>query len=131
MDGIRKFAAGGLVAAALALVGAPGAGAATCTGSTGTTYSNLITGTAGLVSYYRLGETSGTSACDSWGSNAGTYTGGFTLGTVGAIKGEANTAATFNGSNGYVTVPHGSSLDVGDNFTVEAWVKRASFGAPA
>jgi concanavalin A-like lectin/glucanase superfamily protein/calcineurin-like phosphoesterase family protein len=131
MDEIRKFAAAGLVAATLALIGPASAGAATCTGSTGTPYSSLVTGTAGLVSYWRLGDTAGTSACDSWGSNAGTYTGGYTLGSVGAIAGEANTAATFNGSNGYVTVPHSSSLDVGDNFSVEAWVKRASFGAPA
>src|SRR2546423_12540295 len=103
MDEIRKFAAAGLVAAALALIGAPSAAAATCTGSTGTPYSSVVTGTAGLVSYWRLGDTSGTSACDSWGSNAGTYTGGYTLGSVGAIAGEANTAATFNGSHGYVT----------------------------
>ena len=29
-----------------------------------------------------------------------------------------------------MSVPHSSSLDVGDTFTVEAWVKRGSFGAP-
>jgi hypothetical protein len=122
-----------LVAAALvvgALAAAQPASAATCTGSTGTTYSNVITGTGGLVSYWRLGESSGTAACDSWGSNAGGYGGGFTLGRVGAIAGESNTAAAFDGSTGTVSVPHSASLDVGDTFTVEAWVKRNSFGAP-
>lgn len=122
-----------LLAAALlasALVAAPSASAATCTGSTGTTYSNAITGTAGLVSYWRLGESSGTGACDSWGSNAGSYGGGYALGRVGAIAGESDTAVGFDGSTGSVTVPHSSSLDVGDTFTVEAWVKRNGFGAP-
>ncbi|HEX8075089.1 MAG TPA: LamG-like jellyroll fold domain-containing protein [Thermoleophilaceae bacterium] len=113
-----------------ALVGAQPAAAATCTGSTGTTYSNAITGTAGLVSYWRLGESSGTAACDSWGSNAGSYQGGYTLGRIGAIAGESDTAVAFNGSTGNVSVPHTASLDVGDTFTVEAWVKRNTFGAP-
>src|SRR6059058_5073077 len=131
MDEIRKFAAGGLVAAVLVLIGAPSAGAATCTGSTGTSYSSLITGTPGLVSYWRLGESSGAAACDSWGSNAGTYQGGYTLGRLGALAGDSNTAVALNGSTGLVSVPHSSSLDVGDAFTVEAWVKRARFGAQA
>ena len=37
--------------------------AATCTGSTGSPYSNAITATPGLVSYWRVGESSGTAAC--------------------------------------------------------------------
>ncbi|MEA2374603.1 MAG: hypothetical protein QOD53_1066 [Thermoleophilaceae bacterium] len=122
-----------LLAAALiasALVGAPSASAATCTGTTGSTYTNAVTGTSGLVSYWRLGESSGTSACDSWGSNAGSYGGGYSLGRVGAIAGESNTAVGLDGATGTVTVPHSTSLDVGDTFTVEAWVKRGSFGAP-
>ena len=122
-----------ILASALALgilAGPSAASAATCTGSTGTTYSNAITGTGGLVSYWRLAESSGTGACDSWGSNAGTYQGGYTLGRLGAIAGESNTAVAFNGSTGLVNVPHAASLDVGDTFTVEAWVKRNSFGAP-
>jgi hypothetical protein len=126
-----KFALAGACLAAIALAGAPGASAATCSGSTGSAYSGAITGTAGLVSYWRLGEASGTSACDSWGSNAGTYQGGYTLGRVGAIAGEPNTAVALDGSTGTVSVPHSASLDVGDTFSVEAWVKRGSFGAPA
>ncbi|MDP6586979.1 MAG: LamG domain-containing protein, partial [Anaerolineales bacterium] len=31
-------------------------------------------------------------------------------------------ALDFNGSNGYVEVPHNSSLDLKNNFTIEAWV---------
>src|SRR3954469_21505117 len=112
------------------LASAPGASAATCSGTAGSAYSTAITGTAGLVSYWRLGEPSGTAACDSFGSNGGTYQGGFALGRVGAIAGDPDTAAGFDGSTGNVSIPHTSSGDVGDNFTVEAWVKRNSFGAP-
>jgi hypothetical protein len=131
MSTLRKIAVAGALSAALALSSAPGAAAATCTGTTGTTYSNAITATGGLVSYWRLGESSGTAACDSWGSNAGGYQGGYTLGRLGAIAGEPNTAVGLDGASGTVSVPHSSSLDVGDTFTIEAWVKRASFGSPA
>ena len=129
MARLPKIALLAATAAVLALAGPQAASAATCSGSTGSTYSNAVTATTGLVSYWRLGEPSGTSACDSWGSNAGSYQGGYTLGRLGALAGDPNTAVALNGSTGLVSVPHSSSIDVGDTFTVEAWVKRARFGA--
>src|SRR5918912_140402 len=45
MSTLRKIAVAGALSAALALSSAPGAAAATCTGTTGTTYSNTITDT--------------------------------------------------------------------------------------
>src|SRR5438445_8779808 len=96
-----------VIAAVLALAGPPAASAATCTGSTGSPYSNAITATPGLVSYWRLGESSGTAAaCDSWGANGGTYQGGYSLGRVGALAGDSNTAVGLDGSTGQVSVPH-------------------------
>ena len=77
MARLPKIALLAAAAAVLALVGPQAASAATCGGTTGSTYSNAVTATAGLVSYWRLGEPSGTSACDSWGSNAGSYQGGY------------------------------------------------------
>jgi hypothetical protein len=116
---------------ALCLLAAPsGASAATCPVDTTSGYSNLIRTTSGLVSYWRLGEPSGSAACDSYGSNAGSYQGGVALGAVGALAGDPDTAALFDGSSGAVSVPHSASLDVGDTFSIEAWVKRGSFGAP-
>src|SRR5438105_15570310 len=129
MARLPKIALLAATAAVLALAGPQAASAATCTGSTGSPYSNAIPTTAGLVSYWRLGEASGTSACDSWGSNAGTYQGGYTLGRLGAPAGDPNTAVALNGSTGLVSVPHSSSIDVGHTFTVEAWAKRARFRA--
>src|SRR2546423_2892375 len=117
--------------AVLALAGPSAASAATCTGSTGSPYSNAITATPGLVSYWRLGESSGTAACDSWSANGGAYQGGYSLGRLGALAGDSNTAVGLDGSTGQVSVPHPTSVDVGDTFSVEAWVGRAGHGGPA
>jgi acid phosphatase type 7 len=121
-----------ILGAALALTLTPFAGAeaasAACTAPT-TGYPGAVTSTNGLVAYYRLGETSGTTACDAKGTSNGTYLGGYTLGQTGAIAGDTDKAAAFNGSTGYVSAPEASALDVGDTFTVEGWVKRATPGS--
>jgi CSLREA domain-containing protein len=76
--------------------------------------------------YWRFDELSGTTALDSSGnSNNGTYLNGPLLGQTGAFAG-SNTAASFDGINDLVRVPDSSSLDVGDTFSLEGWVKRSS-----
>jgi hypothetical protein len=90
-------------------------------------YSSAVTTTAGLVAYFRLGEAAGsTVACPSVGSSTGSYVKGVSLGQPGALAGDPDTSAAFDGSSGYVSVPASSSLNVGDHFTIEAWVKRAT-----
>jgi hypothetical protein len=78
------------------------------------------------VGYWRLGEASGTDVADSAGSNTGQYIGSPTLGATGAVAG--NTAVTFVAASAAhkVDVPDHASLDVGDTFTIEFWLKRAS-----
>jgi RHS repeat-associated protein len=79
------------------------------------------------VGYWRLNEQSGTTANDSSGNSlAGTYTSiGAGLGADGALSGcdPSNSAASFNGSSSYVSVPNASQLDIGGPSTVEAWFK--------
>jgi hypothetical protein len=90
-------------------------------------YGNLIWNETGLVSYWRLGEPSG-SAADSKGSNTGTYTGTPTLGVAGipADVGIDN-AVTLNGTTQYVTVPDHATLDQGNGaLSWECWVKRSA-----
>jgi RHS repeat-associated protein len=76
--------------------------------------------------YWRLGETSGTTAADASGNaHTGTYTGGFTLGATGALTGDTDKAVTFNGTTGYVNA---GSVGAGQSstFSAEAWIKGSA-----
>jgi hypothetical protein len=78
------------------------------------------------VSYWRLGEPSGTIANDEQGVNDGTYVGSPTLGQTGGIAGDSDTSVLFNPATSEITVADSASLDVGDVFTLECWVNRNS-----
>jgi large repetitive protein len=84
--------------------------------------------------YWRLGESSGTNAADQTGANPGTYQSGVVLGVPGALFGDGNTAARFDGSDDKVSMgdPANGSLDFGTgDFTAEAWVKTTVNGEEA
>jgi hypothetical protein len=74
------------------------------------------------ISYWRLDESSGTSAVDWEHANNGSYVGSPTLGLPGALAGDADSAVSFNGTTQYVTVPYSAALNPA-TFSVEAWVK--------
>lgn len=78
------------------------------------------------VAYWRLGESSGTTAANEMGSYPGTYVGSPTLGAAGAVVG--NNAATFNGTTQYATVAHESALSNNQSagFSIECWVNPAT-----
>ncbi len=68
--------------------------------------------------FWRLADASGTTAADASPSlNSGTYNGGVTLGQTGVIAG--NTAATFNGSNGFVA--SANTFTNPTTYSEEAW----------
>lgn len=81
------------------------------------------------TTFWRWGEPSGTWLQDSAQRTSGrARTGlaerGFTLGTAGAIRDEADTAITFNGSTGYVW---NDQLEQGPGtYTVQTWFKTTS-----
>ena len=76
------------------------------------------------IGYWRLNETSGTTAADSSGNGrSGTYTGGYTLAQTTALVGDEGTAVTLNGTSGYVNIPSSTAFDVSTTFTLEAWIK--------
>lgn len=78
----------------------------------------------GPSAYFRLGESSGTAALDAVGGAAGTYVGTFTLGQPAVSPAAGGTAARFDAApRGYVRVAARSALDLGDTFTLEAWVR--------
>lgn len=75
-------------------------------------YRNLVMSYS-PVGYWRLGESSGTSAADlSVTANPGTYA-GTTLAQTGAISGDANTGITLTGtSTSYVNIPTNAAYDL-------------------
>jgi hypothetical protein len=87
-------------------------------------YGFLIHDTASLASYWRLGETTGTTACDAIGANDGTYASGSTLGQTGALGSDTNPAASFDGISGAVNVPGtpGYGLNPSNGLTLELWL---------
>jgi hypothetical protein len=81
------------------------------------------------VSYWRLGETSGTRAADARGANSGTFKGGIALGAASLLTSDPDTAATFDGVDDTVTADTETGLAPGSAFALEAWIKPASLPA--
>jgi Concanavalin A-like lectin/glucanases superfamily len=78
--------------------------------------------------YWRLGEAAGagTALNEVAGGVTGNYQSGVTLGVTGALVGDTNRAARFDGNNDQVNMgdPGSGALDFGTgDFSLEAWVK--------
>ncbi len=73
--------------------------------------------------YWRLGETSGTTAVSQTGTHSGTYSGSYTLGQTGAIVDDANTAVDF--SSGLVQAT-GTGIGGTTALSIEMWVTADS-----
>lgn len=79
------------------------------------------------LAYWRLGETSGTSAADSSGNaRTATYNPGATLNAPSLISDTSNGAVTLNGTTGVVSLAYGSWMNPTTGFTAEAWIKLSS-----
>jgi hypothetical protein len=81
-------------------------------------YADRVLAREGLLAYWRLGETSGTTAADANDGRDGAYEGRVGLGAPGALNGDSDGAASFAG--GRVNVP---ALPGGVDFTVEGWMR--------
>src|SRR5262245_47529721 len=73
----------------------------------------------GASAYWRLSETTGTSAVDVIAGNSGTISGGVTLGQAGALS-DGDKAMAFNGTTGQISVT-APVLDSFTQITCEAW----------
>lgn len=82
--------------------------------------------------YYRLGESSGTTAVDDSGNgNDGTYQSSATLGATGALTGDSDTAVSFDGSTQDGVTASGAGLPSGSSArTMEMWFKTTSGSSP-
>jgi glucose/arabinose dehydrogenase len=75
------------------------------------------------LGYWRLGESSGTTAADASGNNRpGTFVGGPTLGSPGLQSSDADTSITVNGLTQRVEVPHAAVWNLTGDLTIEALV---------
>jgi hypothetical protein len=78
------------------------------------------------VAYYRLGESSGTTASDETGNYDATYANSPTLGETGAISGDSNTSVLLaSASSQYAEIDSNLSITAYP-FTIEAWVKTTA-----
>jgi hypothetical protein len=91
-------------------------------GGASSTYRDVVLADA-PVGYWRLGEAAGAQAADEVApAHDGMYVGAVSLGEQGAIAGDPDTAARFDGISGQVVI--GDYLDFPDTdaFSVEAWI---------
>ncbi|HEU5252502.1 MAG TPA: PKD domain-containing protein [Solirubrobacterales bacterium] len=89
-------------------------------------YPSRVLGTTGLVSFWRLGDAGGSSTLvDSFGTSNATVNGSPTLGVTGAIAGDSDTAASFDGLDDAATA--NLSLSGTSKVTVEFWMKWNGF----
>jgi hypothetical protein len=78
---------------------------------------------ANLVAYYKFNEASGTTIYDSANGNNGTLTNGASVDARGMWD---TNALDLDGGNDYVSIPDNDSLDLGQNLTLIAWIKKDS-----
>jgi hypothetical protein len=96
-----------------------------------TSYSVTVMETPGLLGYWRLVDTGGTTAADASGRGMhGTYSGGFTLGGPTAMADGTGGSVALNGSDGQVALPADVVGVVDGEITVTAWVRTTDADAP-
>ncbi len=92
-------------------------------------YAQVVLG-SDPISYWRLGESAGTTAVDQRAINPGSYTNGPALGVPSLLPEEdANTAVGFDGIDDYMVVANSASLAVSSPLTLEAWIDPAALPA--
>ena len=100
-------------------------------GSPPYSYSDVVSKTDGLVSFWQLNDQSPPTAVDNQDGNNGTYQPGVSTHIAGLVSANAfepfNFAAAFDGKTGYVKVPFAANLNPPIAFTVEALVKPSIF----
>ncbi len=85
----------------------------------------------GPAAYWRLDEATGSQAADASGhGKSGTYSStGVTRGVAGALTGDPDTAASFDGASGAVAVTGVGNFTGTSAFSAEAWVNPSAFPA--
>jgi hypothetical protein len=92
-------------------------------------YAAAVQAIAGLQAYWRNGEASGNLADTTVNANTMTAVGTPTYSVAGALPSESNNAISLPQAAGsYFTCPSSASTNVGDTFSIVAWIKISSIG---
>jgi hypothetical protein len=91
-------------------------------------YGPTVQGIANRVSWWRLGETTGTAAVDQNAVQNGVFTGGYTLNQPPLPAATTNRSIALNGSTGYVSVAHNAAYSLATG-TLAIWFKPTSLAA--
>ena len=83
----------------------------------------------GPQAYWRLGETSGTTAADAAGTSTATYTNSPGLNKPGAVAGDADRSVTFDGTNDYAITAGTLPWNLGA-YSYETWIKGTDYSVP-
>ncbi len=94
-----------------------------------TAYETAVAALSGLIGWWKLNESSGTTATDSKGTvGDATYAGsGVTYGQLSLLPGDpTNTSVLLDGTNGRVSRAHVAALDITDAISMLAWIQPAN-----
>lgn len=80
------------------------------------------------IGHWRLSDTGTTATDEGTGANDGSYAGNAISGASGALHGDADTSATFDGSGDYVEIPADPAYQLNSG-TVQLWFNAASTGS--
>jgi hypothetical protein len=75
------------------------------------------------IAYWRLGDAKAPVATDQVGGHAGTYAGTITFGSPGALVGDPDPAARFDGSSGRLDVGSAFAFAETATFSLEVWAR--------
>jgi hypothetical protein len=84
----------------------------------------------GATGYWRLGETTGTTALNSVsGGTAGAYLNGVSQGQTSLVPSVSDKSAKFDGSNDSISIPFNPGVDASTAVSVEAWIRPTALPA--
>lgn len=91
-------------------------------------YKEAVLATSGIVSLWELGESAG-SAVDLKGSNTGTYNGLPSRALGSLLPNSEGASVDLVPATQYISAPDSASLDLGDTFSLEAWIRPDTVNA--
>ena len=91
-------------------------------------YNSVVLATSGLQSYWKLGESSGSTINDSYGAVSGTKGSAVTLGATGLVPSDSGSAVSFtdDATNAVVDLGNNYKFSGTASFSVEAWFKSTN-----